>query len=560
MQSISYYQAKKRRVNMKSLHLTNHKVGIGLTSALFTIMIFLAISATAGTISGRVTDGSAGISSAQVYVYDATVDNYSTAGYAHTDSNGDYTVNNLPIGEYKVEFVPPYDKNYLGEWYNNKESFYNATSVAVTAPETTAGINVEVAAGGGISGRITNTDGAGVPCFFEVYDSNQNSAGYGLTDSNGDYIVTGLPKGYYKVKFNPSIYGDGSYVSEWYNNGTDFNSATAVTVIVSNTTSGIDAVLALGGAISGRVTGADGVALSSGTVEVYDSNNNYISSRYFGGGNGEYTIEGLPTGNYKILFISHDGNHANEWHNDAVSFDSAELLTVTSPDTLTDINAALAVGGGISGRVTNATGKGISHATINVFDSNQNKISFSGFPWTNPDGTYTITGLPPGNHKVLFSAPQLCYTDTWFGDKPDFASAVPVSIAASNTTENINGVLTPSGSISGRITNIAGEATPRITVSAAYSDTFGTRALAQTDGNGEYKLCGLDTASYKVHFEPREYFADKWYNNKPDFENADSVAVTAPNDTAGIDAVLAPKQTTGPVVSMTPILMLLLQK
>ncbi|MCI5137357.1 MAG: hypothetical protein D3922_02830 [Candidatus Electrothrix sp. AR1] len=311
-----------------------------------------------------------------------------------------------------------------------------------------------------------------------------------------------------------------------------------------------------GAAISGRITDAGGVGLY-GRVEIYDSNEKTAGYTYIS--NGNYSIAGLPSGNYKVQFIP-DGNYVSEWYNEAANFGSAELLAVNAPNVLADINAVLSVGGTISGKVTDTTGKGISGIHVSVHDSNQNLIPTAMASWTDSDGNYTITGLPGGNHKVLFTSPQLCYANTWYGDKTDFSAAVPVSVTVSNTTENINAVPIPGGRISGKVTDAAGMPIASLMISAAYRDTFGTRALTWTDDNGNYSFCSLETGSYKVHFEPWRFFTDEWYNNKTDFQSADSIAVTAPNDTAGIDAVLAPEQTTGQVVPMTPILMLLLQK
>jgi hypothetical protein len=193
-----------------------------------------------------------------------------------------------------------------------------------------------------------------------------------------------------------------------------------------------------------------------------------------------------------------------------------------------------------------------------VYDMDDNTITGEFYNSTSTDvnGEYTITNLPVGEYKILFSGYTACYSTEWYGDKPDFANAVPVLVTALNTTPNIDAVLAPSGSISGRVTDAAEKPVASLWVSAAYSATFGTQALSRTDSNGEYKLCGLDTGSYKVHFEALGEL-DEWYNNKPDFESADSIAVTEPNNTPGIDAVLEPEQATVPI---TPMLMLLLQK
>jgi hypothetical protein len=157
---------------MKLLHLTHHNIGIGLIFSLLIALIFSATSATAGTVSGRVTDGNAGLP-AWVYVYNSA-DQYSDSWYAHTDENGDYAVTDLAAGEYKVRFDADRkytnNINYISQWYNDTSDFNSADTVTVTASGTTANIDAVLAVGGGISGRVTDSDGSGIWCWVKSVD------------------------------------------------------------------------------------------------------------------------------------------------------------------------------------------------------------------------------------------------------------------------------------------------------------------------------------------------------------------------------------------------------
>jgi len=321
-------------------------------------------------------------------------------------------------------------------------------------------------------------------------------------------------------------------------------------------TTGIDAVLAAGGGISGRMTDSGGTGLSGEIFLIEDLGDYYQIHSTRTDANGNYAFTGLRSDdNYKVYFQPYGDDYATEWYNDKTNETEADTITVIAPNTTTGIDAVLADAGAISGKVTDAAGGGIAGVSVGVYDMNQNRLTnfFSSIP-TDTNGEYTVSNLPAGEYKIFFST--VCYLSEWYNDKPDFNSAISISVTASNTTPNINAVLAPGGSISGRVTDAAGQPVAWLMVSASYSDTFGTRALSSTNSNGEYTLCGLGTGSYKVHFEANGEL-DEWYNNKPDFESADSIAVTSPNNTAGIDAVLGAEQAT---VTITPILMLLLQK
>ncbi len=391
-----------------------------------------AVLEPSGSISGQVTDGSAGIAGINVRVHGSTT---GYLGDATTDSNGNYTVSGLPSGNLKVQFYASVS-GYISEWYNDKADFGSADQVAVTAPNTTAGIDAVLEHGGSISGQVTDEIAGIAGITVQVYDENDDTIaiGSGSTDSNGDYTVTGLPSGDYKVEFDTSGTG---YSSQWYNDKADFASADPVTVTAPNPTAGIDAVLEYGGSISGQVT--DGSAGIAGiTVRVYDENDDSIT---IGSGstdsNGDYTVTGLPSGVYKVEFDTSGTGYSSEWYNDKADFSSADPVTVTAPGLTDNIDADLEATGSISGQVTDGIA-GIAGITVRAYDSNNVSI---GSDSTDSNGDYTVTGLPSGDYKVEFDTSGTGYSSQWYNDKADFASADPVTVTAPDDTPNINAVL-----------------------------------------------------------------------------------------------------------------------
>ncbi|MGO9954169.1 MAG: carboxypeptidase regulatory-like domain-containing protein, partial [Dissulfurispiraceae bacterium] len=109
----------------------------------------------------------------------------------------------------------------------------------------------------------------------------------------------------------------------------------------------------------------------------------------------------------------------------------------------TEINAVLAYGGTITGKVTNSGGIGLAYAEVSVYDLNGNLVGSSPGAYTAQDGSYTINGLPIGSYKVYF-APGLNsgYLSQWYNNKSDQNSADVVTITGPNTTV-INAVLAP---------------------------------------------------------------------------------------------------------------------
>ena len=197
--------------------------------------------------------------------------------------------------------------------------------------------------------------------------------GQATTASDGTYTIPGLsPADTYDVRFDSVGFGcaggvNSNYVPQWWNDVSSQSNATAVSVTSGVTTPGINAAMVVGGQISGTVTAASGNADLSGVCV----------GAYLPGGpgpvvriaaatdsNGTYTISGLdPADTYDVGFNSGGGcpngtpaNYVPQWWNDVSSQSNATAVSVTSGVTTPGINAAMVVGGQISGTVTAASG------------------------------------------------------------------------------------------------------------------------------------------------------------------------------------------------------------
>ena len=148
---------------------------------------------------------------------------------------------------------------------------------------------------------------------MDVYEpATGDYLGNARTDSSGNYTLTGLKTGDYKVFFSP---GDAIHVEQWYDNKGDFAGADLVSVTESSETFGINASLEAGGSISGTVIDAiDGDVLSDCTVDAFDELNGNLVSTTWTDFDGNYTIEPLPAGNYKVFFHHFSDNYGSQWY------------------------------------------------------------------------------------------------------------------------------------------------------------------------------------------------------------------------------------------------------
>jgi 5-hydroxyisourate hydrolase-like protein (transthyretin family) len=479
--------------------------------------------------SGQVTgDGSGPIQSAQVIVYDSQGQ---YAAQAYTDAAGNYTTSpGLPSGGYRL-YIKAY--GFPSEYYNDKSSLEAADVLTVTAPTVQTGVNVTLAVGGQISGKVTNAS-TGLPLggIYVSASGADDDNRYDISDSNGDYTIKGLVGGSYSVSAG-SLFDDNLV-----------RQTRTVTVTAPNTTSGINFALAPGGTLTGRVTGTDGSPLKD--ITVYISNQDGSFQDYFNtNASGVYTATAMPSGTYYVYFRPY--TYISEFYNDKPDngyLRSADPISVTAPNTVTGIDAVLAKGGAIRGKVTDAaTGEPIKDIYVEVLDSNGGRIEGAS---TQADGTYeTQTTLRSGSYQVRFNADErfasCAYVTAYYHNKLDEAAADPVNISAPNVAEHIDAQLQRGSFIFGKVTDaVSGAPITRgyVRIYDSHGDVvmFGRASFLGT----YHTETGLPSGSYRVEFTDSDGgYIDEFYNDKLTLATANPVVLTAPSDRLGVDFALA---------------------
>ena len=79
---------------------------------------------------------------------------YNRVGSSTTDENGDFSINGLQGGTYKLKYEDP-SGSWMTEYYSNAESLDLATGFSVIASETKAGIHATLSAASHITGTVT---------------------------------------------------------------------------------------------------------------------------------------------------------------------------------------------------------------------------------------------------------------------------------------------------------------------------------------------------------------------------------------------------------------------
>ena len=493
-----------------------------------------------GAISGTVTGAASKAPVESVEVCALTTGGGYTGHCGYTNSSGEYTIEAIPAGEYKVEFAPYYYAgNFVTQYYHGKASLSEAEAVSVASGSTTSAINAELQEAGKITGTVTNASTKAPIEDIEVCASGPTSQCV-YTGASGEYAITRLLTGSYTVTFY--TYGK-DYIQQYYNGKASSGEANPVSVTLGSTTSGIDAALKEGGTISGTVTNATTKAALQNIeacVSPVEGTEYFYYPCVFTNASGEYTIPGLPTGSYVVSFSGDGQDYVTQYYNEKAAYSEANHVSVTAGSGKSGINAAMHEGGTIKGTVTNAATEAPIQNDYVCAESSE--YTYSNCADSNSSGEYTITGLGAGKYKVYFSSVSGLAAQ-YYNNKPTYAEADSVTVAVDSTTSGINAAMGTAGSVAGTVTDAATKAgVGGIQVCARkYTGEYASGCV-NSDSGGKYTISGLPTGEYVVEFRPgsgsASDYAAQYYKGVGAFSEATRVSVTNGSTTSGIDAAM----------------------
>lgn len=556
--------------------------GLERTSVDISLLPTRAVRAN-GTLSGTVSDVATGLPITTGGIFVQAVE-YSSqllptgAGVinnAQINASGNFTLT-LPPGNYHLRTVG--SSGYISHAYgfgDCPDSFYCPRYVGtiVTVPDGAAGptVNFSVRQGGRISGTVRRADTSAPLASSNIQIISENGLGFfgGSTDASGNFTVSGLPAGRYRViALPPPLSSD--LLAELYNNlaCTEFTcanlpGASFVTVAGTATTSGIDFSLDVGVAgLSGRITelGTSNPVVVGTTSQAILLAADRTQQSVLIQSDGSYSFSRLQPGTYRLM-ASSPGYIAKAVSSlapistrDCTDPASCDLLDIGAPIVLsagvttTGIDFALDRGASVSGTVRAASGATpLANVSVTVLNS-----TYSANATTDAAGNYTVRGLPAGVYYAYAEASGQNYVTTWMGDVPCrgffcFYSGAPITITAGANLTGRQFNMPTGGTISGVITDAAsGFPAPRQTRLELF-DLSGRLVVQQISmGTTGYSATGLPPGAYKAVFASSSVlgWVDTAFGGLPcprggcDLSLLPSVFVTAGATTSGINVSL----------------------
>jgi hypothetical protein len=479
-----------------------------------------------GEITGTVVDQSTGvpIQGAQVCARGVFA-SFFERECASSGAGGAYTVIKLRIGAYDVEFSAP---GFATQYYNEADSQSQAEPVAVTAGAVTREINAALQPGASIAGKVTSA-ATGTPlaeisaCAYAA--NGEGVGGCARTDASGEYTITGLAARDYIVSFSGA-----NYPTQYYAGTFSYAEAKRVSIAAGVTTASINDALRGGGTIAGSVTAALSGAPLEG-VRVCASLFSRAPTCTQSGPSGRYSISGLAPWPYTVGFESVKGYLAA----------SVDKVAVSAEATTAGVDAAMPLGGRITGQVREATsGNPLSHVQVCAYAQTEYSLSPT-CAETDTGGSYTIEGLATSGEWIVgFSLRGGNLAGQFFAGAPLIEDATLVSVIAGKTTEGVNATLVAGGQISGTVTDAAGNPLEgvEVCVTPTTEEPYAVHC-AHDDASGAYTVSALASGQYKVAFYDfaKGYHAE-YYRGVYWAISATPVSVIAGARSEGIDAQL----------------------
>ena len=459
-----------------------------------------------------------------------------------TDASGHYATA-LPPGIYRVRFSDP-NGVYALQYYSDALTAPAGADVVV-AGNTSEGISAQLSLGGSITGTLVSTDttaGYSVIAFREAGGAWQVAQEVIPTLTN-TYALRGLAPGVYHICIAVTNGGRDGRLPCYERAGGGAAYAKDVPLAAGEVIANID-IAATGfqdlATVRGRVTDQQGSPLAGIEVRAYGNWAYYPATTTNAAG--AYELQVLAPSSARVAFANPGGIYIQQWYTRAEDIDAATELVLQPADVREGIDAALALGGRITGTITlSGVTPGGLLTVLAVPAGRSQSWDYSGFPglYDTRTGRYTIGGLPPGDYEVCeYPSPPPGWYLHCFEQRAD-AAPPTVTVTAGATAAGVDFLLVappaPEGyTLTGTVVSEGGQPLGGMEVQLhRLPESFffyepPRLAETMTAGDGSYRFDGLAAGRYRLRAVDRTgRYAAAFYTN-PDEGGSDIFLYSLP--------------------------------
>ena len=488
----------------------------------------------ASSISGKIADSNNNvITELAVNAFNAVDETLITSG--KSDKEGNYLIF-LPPGKYKIG-VNTLGTDFAPSFFNNTD-WDRAKLINVSEKEHVTNIDFTLSSDTFVAGKIINGENLLKEIPVNVFDFDSgtwiNSV---MSNEHGIYSVS-VQGGIYKVGVSAINKG---FENEFYNNS-NYDSADRINIMPGIPKQNIDFDLTPGGSISGQITDGsrpiDGIEISA--INTYS---NTLVNSGTSDSSGNYSIQGLPAGKYRLWASDPDknradGRYASTFFGNTRSWNQASFVTTTKGSNESNIDIELSLGGSISGKVTNENSKGLNDITVEAYD-------FLTGTWansvrTNSSGEYSMA-LPFDIDFILkASGKDDNNAVNYYNNVTNWNSSSPIKVSNNDNISNINFSLPKDGNaISGLVLDDKNKPIKGVEVDIYDFDTGSWIDSTTTDDKGEYSIT-VPSGKYRVGIIPVDTaFYPAFFQNVSKFNNSKPVTVSTSQGVEGVNFKLS---------------------
>lgn len=472
------------------------------------------------SIRGAVTSGGVPLAEAEVSLQSST---RSELRSTRTDENGSYEFAGLPAGSYIVTAEKP---GYISLRYGQTARTRLSQPVTLSEFTSARGVDLDLPPAARLAGRVSDQVGNAVAAATVIamqlgyFEGARRFVPVGVpqqTDELGEFRFGNLEAGEYTLfawQRKTWISTDGKklcYRPSWYPGVSESEAAAGVTLLPGQSVDTADVVLTVAPCvrITGRVIDSSGRIASGASVAIlYALRGRHVSTMQIvssatASTNGEYTLDNVPAGTYRLEAALHSRN--------GLGATEAAVSRVDAFDNLVDFDISTTATWRLVGQIAmpSAANREISRQLTVAAESATpdlipRLVARQSTGKVTPEGTFELSGLFGAQYISVVSIPDGWALESIKAAGIDLTDA-PLEPKASASTQHVLITMTDTfGDLAGEV--VDGRGRPRAqTAVVAFSperrhwhrhSRFLRTAL--TDPRGRFQFRAIAPGSYYV--------------------------------------------------------------